>query len=197
VQTGVAAVVVVSKAFLDSHPYLEGSAIEIAGQALTTDSPLLFETRSALELIGVDMARRACAQAYREAGVTIGDISVIELHDCFSTNEMCTLEALGLAMPGEAWKLVRNRLITYQDAPEELKGPRRWLVNPSGGLISKGHPLGATGLAQCTELGSSVPRSLLRIASHYGLLIFRTVSMASTWLGSLSSCACDKGCAIT
>ena len=69
---------------------------------------------------------------------------MIELHDCFSANELITYEALGLAEEGHGHELVERGATTYGgDAP---------VVNPSGGLISKGHPLGATGLAQCSEL---------------------------------------------
>jgi acetyl-CoA acyltransferase len=70
-------------------------------------------------------------------------MDVVELHDCFSANELITYEALGLAAEGEGHKLVEAEDTTYGG---------RWVVNPSGGLISKGHPLGATGLAQCSEL---------------------------------------------
>jgi acetyl-CoA acetyltransferase len=72
------------------------------------------------------------------------DVDVVELHDCFSANELITYEALGFAEEGEGHKLVESQATTYGGS-----GP---VVNPSGGLISKGHPLGATGLAQCSEL---------------------------------------------
>jgi sterol carrier protein 2 len=97
-----------------------------------------------MELVGFDMTRRATAKALSEAGVSIKDVGVCELHDCFSTNELISLDAIGFSKPGEAHNLVRNGDITYGG-----KGP---IINPSGGLISKGHPLGATGLAQCAEL---------------------------------------------
>lgn len=66
-----------------------------------------------------------------------------ELHDCFAANELITYEALGLCAEGTAGKCIDNGDFTYGG---------RVVVNPSGGLISKGHPLGATGLAQCAEL---------------------------------------------
>ncbi|KAL2142807.1 hypothetical protein VTI28DRAFT_701 [Corynascus sepedonium] len=91
------------------------------------------------------MTVRAATTAMAEAGITPRDVAVCELHDCFSANEMCLLDALGFAEPGKAHELVRSGGITY--------GPgRKVVVNPSGGLISKGHPLGATGIAQCAEL---------------------------------------------
>ncbi len=118
-------------------------AVEIAGQAMVTDMPSTFEERSSIKIVGYDMSKKAAEQAYEEAGVGPDDVDVIELHDCFSANELITYEALGLAEEGEGHKLVENEDTTYGG---------RWVVNPSGGLISKGHPLGATGLAQCSEL---------------------------------------------
>jgi sterol carrier protein 2 len=89
------------------------------------------------------MTRYAAATAMKEAGVTPADVKVCELHDCFSANEMVCIDALGLSKPGEAHKMVRNGDITYGG---------KMVINPSGGLISKGHPLGASGIAQCAEL---------------------------------------------
>ncbi|TQC50029.1 lipid-transfer protein [Rhodococcus sp. WS4] len=139
---GSGAVVVVSEKFVDEHD-LAGQAVEIVGQSMVTDLPSTFEDRSAISLVGADMTRTAAARVYEQAGIGPDDIDVIELHDCFSTNELLTYEALGLCGEGEGGKLVDNDDTTYGG---------RWVVNPSGGLISKGHPLGATGLAQCSEL---------------------------------------------
>jgi len=69
------------------------------------------------------------------------DVDVVELHDCFTANELLTYEAIGLCKEGEAEKFIWDN--TYGGT---------FVTNPSGGLLSKGHPLGATGLAQCTEL---------------------------------------------
>lgn len=150
--TGAAAVVLVSESFLAAHTYLQSTAIEIAGQSLATDSPTLFESKSAIELIGSDMTRKAAGKAYKQAAIGPRDVSVVELHDCFTTNEMCALEGLGLAEEGKGWKLVRDGGITYGQNNGTGMNGQGWIVNPSGGLISKGHPLGATGLAQCAEL---------------------------------------------
>ncbi|MCA1005281.1 lipid-transfer protein [Rhodococcus hoagii] len=139
---GSGAVVVASEDFVDRHG-LAGQAVEIVGQAMVTDLPSTFEDRSAISLVGADMTRTAARLVYEQAGIGPADIDVIELHDCFSTNELLTYEALGLCAEGEGGKLV--------DADDTTYGGR-WVVNPSGGLISKGHPLGATGLAQCSEL---------------------------------------------
>ncbi|KIW91127.1 uncharacterized protein Z519_08021 [Cladophialophora bantiana CBS 173.52] len=140
---GAGAAVIVSQRFLDSRPELKSHAILMAGQALMTDSPTLF-SRSAMDLVGYDMTKRAAKAALEEAGVSARDIKVCELHDCFSANELILLEGLGFCDQGKAHHMVRNGDITYGG-----KGP---IINPSGGLISKGHPLGATGLAQCAEL---------------------------------------------
>ncbi|KAL8842769.1 MAG: hypothetical protein Q9176_002405 [Flavoplaca citrina] len=139
---GAAAAIIVSEPFLSTRPHLRSQAILIAGQCLATDAPSLFN-RSAISLMGFQMSQYAARTAMSEAGVSPRDIKVCELHDCFSANEMITLDALGLCEPGKAHEMVRSGDITYGG---------RCVVNPSGGLISKGHPLGATGLAQCAEL---------------------------------------------
>lgn len=138
---GSGAAVLVSEEFVERHG-LSDQAVEIVGQALTTDSTTTFDG-SCKNIIGYDMNVVAARKAYEQAGLGAEDIQVIELHDCFSANELLLYEALGLCPEGEAPKLIDNNDTTYGG---------RWVVNPSGGLISKGHPLGATGLAQCAEL---------------------------------------------
>lgn len=140
---GAGAAVIVSQKFLDERPHLKSQAILIAGQALMTDTPQLY-SKSSMDLVGYDMTARAARIALKEAGVSPKDVGVVELHDCFSANELITIEGLGFCEKGKAHEMVRNGDITYGG-----KGP---IINPSGGLISKGHPLGATGLAQCAEL---------------------------------------------
>jgi len=139
---GGAAAVLVSQAFLDARPHLKDQAILIAGQTLQTDTTSVF-SRSAIDLMGYGMNAQAAKVALAEANVAVSDIKVVELHDCFSANEMIVIDALGLSEKGKAHELVRNGDITYGG---------RMVINPSGGLISKGHPLGATGIAQCAEL---------------------------------------------
>ena len=139
---GSGAVVLASEEFVRRHS-LEGKAVEIMGQAMVTDTPDTFEQKSSITLIGSEMTRLAAQRVYEETGVGPEDVDVIELHDCFSTNELITYEALGLCAEGEGGKLIDEGAVTYGG---------RVVVNPSGGLISKGHPLGATGLAQCSEL---------------------------------------------
>ncbi|MFC4127933.1 lipid-transfer protein [Nocardia rhizosphaerae] len=139
---GSGAVVLASEAFVDRHDLAE-RAIEIVGQSMVTDLASTFASNSAINLVGADMTRTAAESVYAQAGFGPEDVDVIELHDCFSTNELLTYEALGLCAVGEGGRLVDEGATTYGG---------RWVVNPSGGLISKGHPLGATGLAQCSEL---------------------------------------------
>ncbi|MGW6424821.1 lipid-transfer protein [Nocardia sp. NPDC055053] len=139
---GSGAVVLASEAFVDRHN-LADRAVEMVGQAMVTDLESTFSTQSAINLVGADMSRTAALKVYEQAGIGPEDVDVIELHDCFSTNELLTYEALGLCAPGEGGRLVDDNATTYGG---------KWVVNPSGGLISKGHPLGATGLAQCSEL---------------------------------------------
>jgi len=141
---GSAAAIVASERFVEEHGLWEG-AIEIAGQAMTTDTASSFdEAADCIRIVGYDMSRKAAELAYEEAQVAADEIDVCELHDCFSANELITYEALGFAAEGEGHLLVDAEATTYGGS-----GP---VVNPSGGLISKGHPLGATGLAQCSEL---------------------------------------------
>jgi acetyl-CoA acyltransferase len=139
---GSGAAIVASERFVDDHG-LWDQAIEIVGQALVTDMASTFDERSCIKIVGYDMSKEAARQAMEEAQVGIEDVQVVELHDCFSANELITYEALGLAAEGHGHELVDSEDTTYGG---------RWVVNPSGGLISKGHPLGATGLAQCSEL---------------------------------------------
>jgi acetyl-CoA acyltransferase len=139
---GSGAAIVASERFVEEHG-LWDQAVEIAGQALVTDMASTFDERSCIKIVGYDMSKQAARQAMEEAQVGIEDVQVVELHDCFSANELITYEALGLAEEGHGHELVDNEDTTYGG---------RWVVNPSGGLISKGHPLGATGLAQCSEL---------------------------------------------
>jgi len=137
---GAAAAVVVSEAFARKHGLRMD--VLIAGQAMTTDVPQTFDS-DMIRMVGFEMSKLGAQQAYEQAGVGPEDINVVELHDCFAQNELITYEALGLCPEGEAEKLVEDGDNTYGG---------KWVVNPSGGLLSKGHPLGATGLAQCYEL---------------------------------------------
>ncbi|WP_280508196.1 thiolase C-terminal domain-containing protein [Nocardia flavorosea] len=142
---GAGAAVLVSERFVREHGL--DRAVPILAQELVTDTGASFESDSMIDVVGAPMARIAGQRVLESAGVGIDDIDVLELHDCFSINELLTYEALGMCGEGESGELVASGATTYGG---------RWVVNPSGGLISKGHPLGATGLAQCTELVTQV-----------------------------------------
>ena len=139
---GSGAAVLCSEEVVDKYG-LRDRAVEIVGMSMTTDLPSTFDTKSAIKLIGSDMTKLAAQQVYEQSGYGPEDVDVIELHDCFAANELVTYEALGLCEEGKAGTLIDDGAVTYGG---------KWVVNPSGGLISKGHPLGATGLAQCSEL---------------------------------------------
>jgi sterol carrier protein 2 len=139
---GAGAAILASEDFVKKHG-LEKRAIEIAGQAMATDFDSSFDERSMIKAIGFDMTKKAAEKVYQQSGLGPENVDVVELHDCFSANELITYEALGLCPVGQAGKYVDENAFTYGG---------KVVVNPSGGLISKGHPLGATGLAQCSEL---------------------------------------------
>jgi acetyl-CoA acetyltransferase len=139
---GSGAAILANEAFVKKHG-LQNKAVEIIGQAMTTDFASTFDTKSAIKLVGSDMTKKAAQKVYEQAGIGPEDVDVVELHDCFSCNEMVTYEALGLCPEGKGGEFVDSGANTYGGEV---------VVNPSGGLISKGHPLGATGLAQCSEL---------------------------------------------
>jgi acetyl-CoA acetyltransferase len=134
-------------AILCSHPFAQKHALDarvrIRAQAMTTDTPVTFEAHDMREIAGYTMAKAAAQQVYEVAGAGPADVEVVELHDCFAQNELLTYEALGLCGPGRAQQFVEDADNTYGG---------RVVTNPSGGLLSKGHPLGATGVAQCVEL---------------------------------------------
>jgi sterol carrier protein 2 len=136
---GAGAAVICSGAFAKHHGVEHG--VEIVAQAMATDTPATWD--NPINLVGADMTRRAAHKVYEQAGIGVEDVDVVELHDCFTTNEVITYEGLGLCAEGEATAFVDKGDNTYGG---------KFVVNPSGGLMSKGHPIGATGLAQCYEL---------------------------------------------
>ena len=139
---GAGAAILASEAFVKKHG-LQAKAVEVAGMAMTTDYESSFDEKSDMKLVGYDMTKNAARKVYEQSGFGPEDVDVVELHDCFSANELITYEALGLCPEGKAGEFVDSGAQTYGG---------QVVVNPSGGLISKGHPLGATGLAQCAEL---------------------------------------------
>lgn len=138
---GAAAAVLCSNDYARKHSI--SNPVYIVAQTMTTDYKSSFDDSSMIKMVGYDMAKNAAQQAYEQAGIGVEDVDVVELHDCFTTNELLTYEALGLCEEGGAEKFIWDGGNTYGG---------KYVTNPSGGLLSKGHPLGATGLAQCTEL---------------------------------------------
>lgn len=165
---GSAACVLASEDFVRRHG-LQKNAVEIVGMEMTTDPASTLSDGSIIKMIGYDMTKLAADRLFAKTRVRPQDVDVIELHDCFSANELITYEALGLCAPGEGGKLVDRNDNTYGG---------KYVINPSGGLISKGHPLGATGLAQCAELSwqlrneagkRQVPNAKLALQHNIGL----------------------------
>jgi acetyl-CoA acetyltransferase len=138
---GAAAAILCSEEFARKHG--AAAPVTIEAISLKTDTPSSFEPKSMLKMVGSDMTSAAAREVYEQSGLGPEDVQVIELHDCFTANELITYEALGLCREGEGGRLLDEDRVSYGG---------KWVVNPSGGLLSKGHPLGATGLAQCFEL---------------------------------------------
>ena len=136
---GAGAAVICSEDFARRHG-IDGT-VEIIGQAMATDTPATWD--NPINLVGADMTARAAQAVYEQSGIGPEGVDVVELHDCFTVNEVITYEGLGLCAEGGASAFV--------DAGDNTHGGK-FVVNPSGGLMSKGHPIGATGLAQCYEL---------------------------------------------
>lgn len=138
---GAAAAIIVSESFAKKHGLR--TDVRIAGQVMTTDTPSTFDANNMMQVVGYDMTAAASKQLSEQTGIGPDDLDVVELHDCFAHNELITYEGLGLCPEGGAQKFIADGDNTYGG---------KVVTNPSGGLLSKGHPLGATGLAQCYEL---------------------------------------------
>jgi len=138
---GAAAAVLCTDEFAKKHGAID--PVYIAAQVMKTDFKSSFDEDSMIKMIGYDMAKECANELYEKAGIGVEDVDVVELHDCFTANELLTYEAIGLCAEGAAEKFIEDGDNTYGG---------KYVTNPSGGLLSKGHPLGATGLAQCTEL---------------------------------------------
>ena len=151
---GAAAALLTSEKFAKKHGLR--SDVKITGQSMTTDFPSSFEGKTMMQIVGSDMSQAAANDLYERTGIGPDDVDVVELHDCFTSNEIITYEALQLTEEGGSEQFVSDGDNTYGG---------KVVVNPSGGLLSKGHPLGATGLGQCAELvwqlrGEAGPRQV-------------------------------------
>ncbi len=138
---GAGAAILCSEEFAAKHGIK--NPVYIAAQSMVTDFASSFDESSMIKMVGYDMTKEAARQVYEAAGIGPDDVDVVELHDCFTANELLTYEGLGLCAEGGAEDFIWKGDNTYGG---------KVVTNPSGGLLSKGHPLGATGLAQCTEL---------------------------------------------
>ncbi|XP_028403536.1 non-specific lipid-transfer protein-like [Dendronephthya gigantea] len=166
---GAAAAVICNEEFVKQNPSIRSRCVEILGMEMATDLSSTFDEKSCIKMVGYDMTKTAAKKLYDKTGIQPTEAQVVELHDCFSTNELITYEALGLCPEGKGGEFVDSGNNTYGG---------KHVVNPSGGLISKGHPLGATGLAQCTELCSQlrgecgkrqVPGAVIALQHNLGL----------------------------
>jgi len=151
---GAAAALLTSEKFAKKHGLR--SDVKMTGQSMTTDFPSSFEGKTMMQIVGSDMSQAAANDLYERTGIGPDDVDVVELHDCFTSNEIITYEALQLTEEGGSEQFVSDGDNTYGGMV---------VVNPSGGLLSKGHPLGATGLGQCAELvwqlrGEAGPRQV-------------------------------------
>jgi acetyl-CoA acetyltransferase len=162
---GAAAAILCTPEFARRHGI--DTRVTIAAQAMTTDMPSTFEAHDLMRVVGYDMTAAAAKAVYAEAGIGPEDVDVAEMHDCFTANELISYEGLGFCAEGGAEKFIVDGDNTYGG---------RVVTNPSGGLLSKGHPLGATGLAQCFELtgqlrGQMGPRQVdgARVALQHNL----------------------------
>merc|ERR1740124_662291 len=158
---GSAAALICSEKFLKKHGLFH-RAVEIAGQSMTTDFPSSF-SGSCLNLCSADMVQKGSKKAYDEANITPKHIDVVELHDCFSATELMVTENLGFCPIGKGGNLADSGVWKSNNFGGELcfypkigspphGSSHNLVINPSGGLLSKGHPIGATGVAQCYEL---------------------------------------------
>lgn len=161
---GAAAAILCSEAFARQHGF--PATVRIRAQALATDTATTFHD-GMINVVGADMTRRAAHKVYEAAGIGAEDVDVVEMHDCFTVAEVIYSEALGLCAEGGSERFVADGDNTYDG---------KFVINPSGGLLSKGHPLGATGLAQCAELswqlrGQAGPRQVqdARLALQHNL----------------------------
>ena len=151
---GAAAALLTSEKFAKKHGLR--NEVKMTGQSMTTDFPSSFEGKTMMQIVGSDMSQAAANDLYEKTGIGPDDVDVVELHDCFTSNEIITYEALQLTEEGGSEQFVSDGDNTYGG---------KVVVNPSGGLLSKGHPLGATGLGQCAELvwqlrGEAGPRQV-------------------------------------
>ena len=139
-----------------------GDGIEVLGCGVSSGYPL----DAGYDLTTSRITARAAARAYQQAAIGPGEIDVAEVHDAFTIGELIALESLGLCPPGEAWKwTVEGRSATTGTMP----------VNPGGGLLSRGHAVGASGVAQIVELVSQLRGCARNQVAHASRALAHTV----------------------
>lgn len=151
ISDGAAAVIVTTETYAKELgvPYVKLEGIEVCNDSISLSGRK--------DMLVLDAAKRASEIVYKKLNLTPKDIDLIEVHDCFTINELLCLEAAGFAKRGEAYKLVRG-LLPYENL-NKLNSPipyicsgKQLFVNTSGGLKAKGHPVGATGVSQIVEV---------------------------------------------
>eukprot|EP01119_Soliformovum_irregulare_P020597 TRINITY_DN6697_c0_g1_i1.p1 TRINITY_DN6697_c0_g1~~TRINITY_DN6697_c0_g1_i1.p1 ORF type:complete len:436 (-),score=112.05 TRINITY_DN6697_c0_g1_i1:40-1314(-) len=185
---GAACAIVCSENFILKNQ-LENLAVEILAQEMVTDTADTFnlKNKSYRNLCGTNLAKIAADRIYASTHLSPKDVDVLEVHDCFSINELLMYEALGLCREGDGGKLASNgEWVTNGEGGSLYRIGNRWVVNPSGGLESKGHPIGATGLAQCAELywqllgmakKRQVPNAKIALQHNFGIGSAAVVTM--------------------
>ncbi len=147
VTDGAVVVVLASEKFLKERgygnkPFIKGYGHRVA--PLSFDKKII-ESKDNANIL--PWTRQAVCDAYKRSGLTVDDIDVFETHDCFTSSEYMAISAFGLTNPGEEYKAVESGMIAFDGAKP---------INPSGGLIGCGHPVGATGARMMLDLYKQV-----------------------------------------
>ncbi|KAJ3219952.1 hypothetical protein HK099_004529 [Clydaea vesicula] len=143
---GGAAVILCSYEYVLKHG-LEGNAVEVLSQSMQTDQSKTFDGNFS-DVCGLYLAEKGILEKLIR-------VDVLEVHDCFSPAELMLYEKLGLCEEGKAVELINTlEWVKNENGGEVglIGDQKKWCVNPSGGLESKGHPIGASGISQCVEL---------------------------------------------
>ena len=147
VTDGAAVVILCSEKYMKEMGIYDKPIVKGYGHRV---APILFDKKIAdnkdSEYV-LPWTRQACVDAYNRAGLTVSDIDVFETHDCFSSSEYAAISAFGITEPGKEWDAIENGIIDFNGAKP---------INPSGGLIGCGHPVGASGARMFLDLYKQV-----------------------------------------
>lgn len=147
VTDGAAVVVLASERFMNERGYENKPIIKGYGHRT---APMLFEKKMADNVESqytLPWTRQAVLDSYRRAGMSVDDIDVFETHDCFTSSEYAAISAFGLTEPGKEYEAVEDGTIAFDGSKP---------INPSGGLIGCGHPVGASGARMLLDLYKQV-----------------------------------------